>query len=509
MLAKYQLVFLALATAVYFSITCYCAQRKLFWFDEIFTYYIARLPDNNAIRAACEQLLNPPLFYIVTRWSQQLFGANELGTRFPEIVGFWVFCLGVYLFVARRASPIAAFISLLYPLTTSGYWYAYEARPHGILVGLFGLALISWQELTDDTSHRWTAAAGLAASLAVAMLFHGYAFLLLIPLGLGELTRSLVRSRVDPLVWCALTVPAILSVVTVLPLLHGIHSSVPRIFLTGVPVQRIWTAWELSFKPSFVLALLILLSVPAVSPRLALRIVNAGAAESSGRGLVLPEITALVGMFCTPLFAYFASRLGHAPFFSRYSLIVVGGGALLIGVAAARYNATGILVLAMTLLFIARSTATFHAGLEVREPSSGMQVSTRLVAERNRFEWIESAAPGTDPIVLLHALATVPTFHYAPSSLTSRCLFLIPDDTVDLYMRLQRCCRAPGKVSSQSEFLSAHHKFFVFGDPDTLFHQTDFYRKLGGRVTDQSCREGDCILRFDFSGGSITPVSLK
>jgi hypothetical protein len=508
-LAKYQLVFVALATAAYFSITCYCAQRKLFWFDELFTYYVARLPGNDAIRAACGQLLSPPLFYIVTRWSQQLFGANEFGTRLPEIVAFWVFCLCMYRFVARRASPIAGFIALLYPLTTGGYWYAYEARPHGILVGLFGLALLSWQELTEGTSHRWIAAAGLAASLTVAMLFHGFAFLLLIPLGLGELTRSLVRRRLDPLVWCALTFPAILSAVTVLPMLQAIHSSVPRIFLAGVPVQRMWEAWELSFKPSFVFALLMVLSAPAVLPRLLLWTASTGGAESSNGGFAVHEIAALIGILCTPLFAYFASRLGYAPFFSRYSLILLGGGAGLIGVAAARYNATGILVLAMTLLFIGRSAATFHAGLTVREPSSGMQVSTRFDAERKRFEWIESSAPGTDPIVLLNAAAAVPMFHYAPASLTSRYLLLMPDDIVDLYIRLQRCCRAPGNVFSRSDFLSAHHRFFVLGDPDTLFHQSDNYRRLGDRVIDQSCMEEDCILRIDLSGDSTTPVFSK
>ena len=48
-LALHPGAFLALASLVYFSITVYRAQRKLFWFDELFTFYITQLPDLGSI----------------------------------------------------------------------------------------------------------------------------------------------------------------------------------------------------------------------------------------------------------------------------------------------------------------------------------------------------------------------------------------------------------------------------------------------------------------------------
>jgi hypothetical protein len=88
--------------------------RRPFWFDEIFTLYISRLPDLGSIWSACTHGVdfNPPLLYLLTRWSQAVFGANELGARIPQVVGYWVFCLCLYRFVSMRTNALAGFIAL-------------------------------------------------------------------------------------------------------------------------------------------------------------------------------------------------------------------------------------------------------------------------------------------------------------------------------------------------------------------------------------------------------------
>jgi hypothetical protein len=65
---------------MYFLLTCYRASRKLFWFDELFTLYISRLPDMATLWSALKQGVdhNPPLFYAVTRFSGSLFGEGQL-----------------------------------------------------------------------------------------------------------------------------------------------------------------------------------------------------------------------------------------------------------------------------------------------------------------------------------------------------------------------------------------------------------------------------------------------
>ncbi len=492
-------IFLGLASIGYFGITCYRAHRRLFWFDEIFTYYISRLPDIGSIWYACTHGVdfNPPLLYLLTRWSQGLFGATELGTRMPQIVGFWVFCLCLYRFVSVRSNALAGFIALLLPLTTGAYWYAYDARSHGAVLGFFGLGLISWQAAANRAPGRWATLAALAGSLSCAALCHCYAFLLFIPLGLGELARTILRRRIDLAVWCALALAATVSIFTVLPLLQGAKNALqPGAF--EAPLLRLWTGWDLSYKPGFALVLLLLLSAEAVWPRTSP--LNARKQDPTGAGGAFEwhEIAALSGILCTPFFAFLAARLGHAPLYGRYSLVTTAGVACLIGVAFARSHVTGLLALSMTLLLIAVQFAGFYRGSFATEPSSNLSVGTRPATESFGFDWIAMAAPGSEPIVLLNNLEFAPVFYYAPPSLRSRFVFLIPDGNGEGYVRLQRCCGAPGAVSSQPDFLAAHRSFFVYGGEGGLPSQTDSFRRLGGEVGIRGCQSGHCLLHVDF-----------
>ena len=94
---------------LYLAVTVVLAQRKLMWNDELYTYYMARLPSMSDVWAALmsrgEQ--TPPFFYLTTRVSFDLFGVNNLSVRLPEILGFWVMLASLYVFVARRASSLS------------------------------------------------------------------------------------------------------------------------------------------------------------------------------------------------------------------------------------------------------------------------------------------------------------------------------------------------------------------------------------------------------------------
>src|SRR4051812_15373250 len=83
-------MFVALSV-VYALLTWTLARRKLMWNDELYTYYVARLPSMhdvwNALMARGEQ--TPPLFFAITRLSFRLFGVNHLSIRLPEILAFW------------------------------------------------------------------------------------------------------------------------------------------------------------------------------------------------------------------------------------------------------------------------------------------------------------------------------------------------------------------------------------------------------------------------------------
>jgi hypothetical protein len=490
--------FLALASVLYFAITVYRAYRKLFWFDELFTFYITQLPDLGSIWTACRHGadFNPPLLYLLTGWSQDLFGATELGTRIPQILGFWVFCLCLYRFVSIRANAVAGFIALLFPLTAGGYWYAYEARAYGLVLGFFGIALICWQA-ADGKPRHWATVAGLAGSLTAAVLCHCFAFLLFIPLGLGELTRVVLRRRIDPWMWCALLLPAVVWVVTVVPLLQASNSAGLRNAIR-LPPEAVLNSWNLSFDPHFAFAVLLLFSAQAVSLRTSpfLRIQKSSDADSGFAG---HEIATLIGTLSIPAAALMASGITGAPYFGRYSLIAMAGVACLVGAACTRSRIIGLSVLAISLLFITGAFAGFYQGSIVTEPSMSLEVGTRPAAESFSFESIKTSAPGRDPIVIMDNLEFAPMFHYAPPYLRWRFVFLIPDVNGEGYLRLQRCCGAPGTLSMQAPFLAAHRTFFVYGRQDKLGLQTMLFRRMGGQITVQTCEAEHCLLRVAFA----------
>jgi hypothetical protein len=508
-LALHQYIFLALASVGYFAITGYRAHRRLFWFDEIFTFYISRLPDLASIWSACTHGVdfNPPLLYLLTRWSQDLFGVTELGTRIPQILGFWIFCLCLYRFVSLRTNPLAGFIALLYPLTTGAYWYAYDARSHGVVLGFFGVALISWQAAADRARGKIAPVLWLGASLIGAALCHCYAFILFIPLGIGELTRTILKKRIDTGVWCTFLLAAVVSVITVVPLLRA-----GRGILTSLEFTTTWASlaasWDLAFNPRVTFVFLLIVSASAVLPHI--RRPFAGTTDSDGVNswtFARYESAALAAILCAPLFVFIAARIGHAPMYGRYSLILTGGVACVIGAVAARSNATGLLVLSMILLTITGGFAKFHREDAAYEPATDLAVSTRVASVSSDADWIASTAPGGDPVVLLNDLTFAPLFHYATSSIRSRLVYLPTDLNGEGYLRLQRCCGAPGTVSARPDFLAAHPDFFIYGPAAGFANQSDRFRGPRARVIDLGCREGYCLARVVSLPSGAEPFS--
>ena len=80
---------------------------KPLWHDELFTYYIAQARSVSTLLKEIQLIdLNPPLSYLATRLSYSIFGVNTLSCRLPEIAGFLLAMLSVYLFVRRRAGTL-------------------------------------------------------------------------------------------------------------------------------------------------------------------------------------------------------------------------------------------------------------------------------------------------------------------------------------------------------------------------------------------------------------------
>ena len=499
-LDRYQYLVLLLFSCGYFLTTCYCASRKLFWFDELFTVYLSRLPSLSSLWSALTQGadLNPPLLYVFTRASQSLFGEGHLAARLPEIVAFWVFCLCLFRFVSLRTSALGGIISMLFPLVTTAYYYAYEARPHGIVLGFCGLALVCWQAAADRPEHRLGWLLGLGGSLACALLTHSYAFVLFIPLGFGELARNVRSRRFDWAVWLTLAASSS-AVLASVSLLYQVKAHVPPGFFPA-------SLGALAKSYLFQLPALAVLS-GTIALFCAAQIIGTPRRESKSTAtLQWHETVVLLGFVAVPAFVFLAARMARTPMITRYSISSVAGFACLFGIAAARKRAIGIGVLIILLAYIGASFALFVQGSFITEPSSSSLVGTRAPAFVKAYEMMGKAADKNLPIVLLDELDFLPLSYYAPANLASRFVYVpSPGELIgEGYIKLHNCCKTACSVSRRPEFLAAHPTFMAYGPATKL---ADFIR-LGGDIRIQEIYGGLLLAYVTFGPKSQRPAAF-
>jgi hypothetical protein len=308
------------------------AAHRPFWYDELITWYISRMPDLAAmwatIRSGAES--NMVMLHLFTKASHQIFGTGYLATRLPELLGFWIMMLGIYAFLRRRLPLTYALIGMLFPVATLAWQYAFEARAYGILLGCAGVTLAAWQSATDGGNRNLSLLA-IALCMIVAMASHPFAGLVMAPLSLGELVRTVERRRIDWPVWAALC--AGLPIIAVYPLvlgpvrgldLHGVHPGI-----SAIPAF---------YSEVFRIAITPLLAGAALA-LLASRNTDARRMEKIPRGATFPnhESTALAALVFAPviLISVYIAGAGGV-FFARYGLTCVIGAACWISVLAFR-----------------------------------------------------------------------------------------------------------------------------------------------------------------------------
>src|SRR5262249_2780883 len=143
----------------------------------------------------------PPFFYVLTRASLSLFGESNFVLRLPAVVGVWAMGLCLYRFVSKRSTALYGLMAMFFALTTNACYYAFQARPYGLVLGFSGIALICWQSLAEEKENRVLPLVGLWLSLAAAVACHYYSVLIPMAFALGEVARTLRRSKIDLLVW--------------------------------------------------------------------------------------------------------------------------------------------------------------------------------------------------------------------------------------------------------------------------------------------------------------------
>jgi hypothetical protein len=488
-LDRWKYLFLMACTACYFLITCYQANRKLFWVDEIFTVYISGLP---SLRLIWSALLdgadnNPILLYVLTHFSQAILGPTHVAVRLPGIISFWIFCLCLFRFVAIRSSALAGFVSMSFPLATTTYLYSFEARAYGTLLGFCGLALISWQALTSAEKGRFWLSLGLFASLTCALLTHGYAFLVFVPFVAGELARSISRRSIDWIIWLALTAAG-LAILASLPALIAVRSLLGVGEVLVPTVTKMLQTYVSLLGPAatlttFVLGLVFVdfMRRQAASGPLDVASKNAGIQDQRFKS---HEKIAVVSFLTIPCFSYIASRLSGAPMMDRYSLTTIAGIAALVGMAAGKRAVTGLLALTVIGALVAGHFTNFRHTIEMKEPSSGLMLSTSQRDFDVRY-YLMSLEDKKLPIVLLDHMDFAVSMFYAPAEIVPRLVYLAEGRNfhADSYKNLQKCCGAPGKVETLNDLLGTTNTFLVYSPSTSFYGGISRFTEGGGTVS--------------------------
>jgi hypothetical protein len=212
LLASYSIITLVITFGV--------AMRRPTWFDEIFTIRLSSLSSfgelSAALRAGIDAL--PPLSYMATHALFSVAGHSVLVSRIPAILGFWLMGLFAYRYVSFRYTPLWGMAAALFPFVTGYYYFAAEARPYAIVLGATAVAMASWQSAASGVRRRISLVA-LVLAILVIVCSHYYGLLVIIPLFVGELTRTILRRKADwPVIVSALLPFG--AVVAFLPLIH-------------------------------------------------------------------------------------------------------------------------------------------------------------------------------------------------------------------------------------------------------------------------------------------------
>ena len=450
------------------------ASRKPFWFDELFTVYLCRLPGLHETLAAVQHGadFNPTLFYFLTRAANSVFGEGRIATRLPEMIGVWLLCFCLFLFVARRCGRQAGLVAGIFPLTTVVQFYAYEARPHGILLGWLGLALLSWQRIVEGSPKlRWRLI--FFISLMGAGCTHVYALFIMLPFAVVEVYSFIKRRRVHVDVLLLVSVSGVLSILLYLPMVRVYQAIKPADALR--PGSLISTT--IDFTEQIVGGgVFVLLAVVTLSAFATLLFPKNDGSENDDRNVAIHRELVLAGTFMVlPLIGMMGAIAAHVFFFYRYFLCCVAGMAILLGYAAARLREYRVL----QQLMVAGLLGFMMVDLGSVAVNSARGWSDRLVDlnTRTTFRPLRDQALMSDsalnglrkdlPILDVDGFKYLYLYRYASPALVSRLYYGSPiekDFGLAVYQRLADGAHLNLKTTLFSTFFLTHDHFYVLNN---------------------------------------------
>lgn len=449
------------------------AAARPLWYDEILTFYIARLESPTAIVRAllAGAEIHPPVDYVLRHLSMRLFGETELAFRAPSIAAALAASLSLFLFVRRRMSLSAAVVAFVFPFTGFALRHAHEGRPYSLLLATMCMSLLAWQFATQRQSAPRLAF--LAAALGLGPYVHYYGVLNYAPIVLGEAWRSWEHRRI-----CWPVVASIAASLAPLPLLY------PLIANATDYAPNFWTRFGPATPLAFYVTFFAKAAVPLIAAVVGILMLDAfrplsAQAPTRSSPVLRHELIAVAVLCLVPFMAYAIAEAYTNALSTRYTIVTIAGGALLAAYATEqagkRRRAYGAV--------IAASFAAFGAGsatlLALKAPYGQPQLANATI----RF--VETARL---PVALGDPHLFLPLQLYLPEPLRRRTYYLSDRDYAakntrhDTDERVLEDIRpyATLNLVDYCAFVTRHREFLVLGQRQWLVPRL---LKAGATVT--------------------------
>jgi hypothetical protein len=334
------LAFFLLLTA---TLSLIWSHVRLMWYDEFLSFYtdgVATFKQVILIQLHHPISLDPPTYHLLSHLCMDILGRNAIALRLPALAGFLLFQLYLFFFVRRLAGDRSAIIAMAVPLLTASFRYSVEGRPYGLLLGLYALSLLCWQTATLDDDiprNRIIPLTGLTLSIALAITSHYFGVLILIPVSLGELSRTYIRKRLDFGVLTALAL-GLASVVLILPFQRALMVYRQHYYITGVNIRNIRLGYYALFLRESSGPILLEKLIEVIFVILALTLAVAGYRRFKRRPSTEHIYTwvALLSMALLPLFGYLFGRFVTHTMEVRYVIAAIIAFAATFGIVLER-----------------------------------------------------------------------------------------------------------------------------------------------------------------------------
>jgi Dolichyl-phosphate-mannose-protein mannosyltransferase len=174
-----------LLAVFYLLSSLWIASHRRFWYDEISTVLIARLPGCATIWSALGSAADvlPASYFMLVRIFDRALGPSELAARIPSALALAAGLLIAFDCARRLTDNLHALASLGLLSCSLLPYYGYEARSYGIYFMLAAMELWLWLHAPDN--HKWPAVL-FGAVFFLAFSVHYYTALCLVPYGAYE-----------------------------------------------------------------------------------------------------------------------------------------------------------------------------------------------------------------------------------------------------------------------------------------------------------------------------------